>query len=145
MRLAVFRSRPRNRPNFLTRLEVEFVPAQAKALVRDSRGNPLHLCELIRGLASELDAERGLELDLDGLIAGRVSARTALAGSAFYTWESTRPLVQDVQLWISAPRRNFGWILIGDETAPQSAKRFASRESSDPLLRPLLEVTYSEP
>jgi tetratricopeptide (TPR) repeat protein len=44
--------------------------ARAKALVRDSGGNPLHLCELIRSHASDLDAE----LDLDVLIAGRVDA-----------------------------------------------------------------------
>ncbi|PRP95998.1 serine/threonine-protein kinase [Enhygromyxa salina] len=44
--------------------------ARAKALVRDSGGNPLHLCELIRSQDLELDAE----LDLDVLIAGRVEA-----------------------------------------------------------------------
>jgi hypothetical protein len=55
---------------------------------------------------------------------------------------STNHLVQDVRLWWSAPERNFGWILIGDETTPQTAKSFASRESPEPALRPVLEVTY---
>jgi hypothetical protein len=80
-----------------------------------------------------------------GQFAGRVSARSDVAGSAFYTWESTNHLVQDVRLWKSAPRRNFGWILIGDETTPQTSKSFASRENPDPALRPVLEVTYRMP
>ena len=54
-------------------------------------------------------------------------------------------MVQDVRLWNSAPQRNFGWILIGDETAPQTAKSFASREFPDPTLRPVLEVNYRTP
>jgi len=45
-----------------------------------------------------------------GHFVGRVSARLDVAGSGFYTWESTRHLVQDVRLWSSNPGRNFGWI-----------------------------------
>jgi hypothetical protein len=80
-----------------------------------------------------------------GQFSGRASARLDVAGSAFYTWESTHHLVQDVRLWTSASQRNFGWILIGDETTPQTAKSFASRENPDPALRPVLEVTYRTP
>jgi hypothetical protein len=80
-----------------------------------------------------------------GQFVGRSSARLDVAGSAFYTWESTNHLVQDVRLWKSAPQRNFGWILIGDETTPQTSKSFASRENPDPALRPVLEVTYRTP
>jgi len=80
-----------------------------------------------------------------GQFVGRASARLDVAGSAFYTWESTNHFVQDVRLWKSAPQRNFGWILIGDETTPQTAKSFASRENPDPALRPVLEVTYRAP
>jgi hypothetical protein len=80
-----------------------------------------------------------------GQFLGRDSAQLAVAGSAFYTWESTNHLVQDVRRWKSAPQRNFGWILIGDETTPQTAKSFASREHPDPVLRPVLEVTYRTP
>jgi hypothetical protein len=80
-----------------------------------------------------------------GQFVARDSARLEVAGSAFYTWECTNHLVEDVRLWKSAPRRNFGWIVIGDETAPQTAKNFASRENPDPALRPLLEVTYRTP
>ena len=80
-----------------------------------------------------------------GQFVGRASARLDLAGSAFYTWEDTNHLLHDVQLWNSAPQRNFGWVLIGDETTPQTAKSFASRENPDAALRPMLEVTYRTP
>jgi hypothetical protein len=80
-----------------------------------------------------------------GQFVGRDSTRLEVAGSAFYTWESTEHFVNDVRLWKAAPQRNFGWILIGDETEPTTAKRFASRENPDPALRPVLEVTYRLP
>lgn len=80
-----------------------------------------------------------------GHFIGRASAELVVAGSGFYTWVSTNHLVQDVRLWKSAPNRNFGWILIGDETTRQTAKSFASRESADPFFRPRLEVTYRLP
>ena len=80
-----------------------------------------------------------------GQFIGRASAESIVAGSGFYTWEGTNHLVQDVRLWKSAPKRNFGWILIGDETTRQTAKSFASREDPDPALRPILEVTYRMP
>jgi hypothetical protein len=53
--------------------------------------------------------------------------------------------VADTRIWIATPQKNFGWILLEDETAPQSVKSFASREEPDPSLRPVLEVTYSLP
>ncbi len=75
----------------------------------------------------------------------RASASRGVAASAFYTWEGSRKMVADVRLWLAAPHRNFGWILLGDETTPQTAKSFASREEPDPSLRPVLEVTYHLP
>ena len=80
-----------------------------------------------------------------GQFVGREGARLEVAGSGFYTWENTNQLVNDVRLWSSAPQRNFGWILIGDETTSTTAKSFASRENTDPALRPVLEVTYRTP
>ena len=62
-----------------------------------------------------------------------------------YTWESTVHLVQDVTLWGAFGGNNHGWILIGDEDEPQTAKSFASRENPDAALRPVLEITYHEP
>ncbi|MDX1388093.1 MAG: DNRLRE domain-containing protein [Acidobacteriota bacterium] len=77
-----------------------------------------------------------------GQFAGQPSATNEIAGPAAYTWESTRRLVRDVRRWKSSPRTNHGWILIGGETARNTAKRFASRENADPALRPVLEITY---
>lgn len=87
-----------------------------------------------------------------GRYVGRVSATqqvgTAgggndLAGS--YTWQSTDRLVDDVRRWLDRPEKNYGWILVGDESVPQTAKQFVSRESVNDAMRPMLEVTYSLP
>jgi hypothetical protein len=80
-----------------------------------------------------------------GQFVRRASASREVGASDFYTWESTRKMVADVRLWLAAPHRNFGWILIGDERTPQNAKSFASREEPDASLRPVLEVTYHLP
>jgi hypothetical protein len=80
-----------------------------------------------------------------GHFVARASASRDVAASDFYTWESTRKLLADVRQWLAVPQRNFGWILLGDETEPQTAKSFASREEPDPSLRPVLEVTYHLP
>jgi len=71
----------------------------------------------------------------------RTSAQAEVGGAGFYTWQDAG-LLRDVRFWNAAPDRNFGWILLGAESVVQSAKRFASREESDPALRPMLEVTY---
>lgn len=73
------------------------------------------------------------------------SAFEEVAESGAYTWGSTRKMTADVRLWLRAPQRNFGWILVGDETTPQNAKSFAAREEPDPVLRPVLEVRYRTP
>ena len=69
--------------------------ARAKALFRDSGGNPLHLCELLRAQVSELDAE----LDLDELIAGRLTTldaelRRALSFAALANGPIDRAVIQ---------------------------------------------------
>lgn len=61
----------------------------------------------------------------------------------FHTWQSTPALVADVQSWLDSPETNFGWLLTGELT-PASAKRFDSRENSNPQFRPLLEVVYRD-
>ena len=80
-----------------------------------------------------------------GHFVARASVSRDVAAPAFYTWESTPKMVADVRLWLAAPQRNFGWILLGDETTPQNVKSFASREELDPSLRPVLEVVYHLP
>ena len=80
-----------------------------------------------------------------GQFLGRASAELEVAASAAYTWGGTEQMRADVTLWAAAPERNFGWILVGDETAIQSSKSFASREHPDAALRPVLEITYRLP
>jgi hypothetical protein len=74
------------------------------------------------------------------------SAALEIGDTGVWTWRSadqaTLRMRADVILWAAAPHRNFGWILIGDETTSQSVKSFASREHADPALRPYLEITY---
>lgn len=70
-----------------------------------------------------------------------VSASQTVDAVGFYTW-SGPGLVADVQSWLDNPQGNFGWILIGNETAALTAKRFDSRENAETLFRPQLSVGY---
>lgn len=54
---------------------------------------------------------------------------TATSGSADIRWESAA-LITRVQQWLDQPSTNFGWIVIGNESAFHTAKGFGSRESS---------------
>ncbi|MDH3626687.1 MAG: DNRLRE domain-containing protein [Acidobacteriota bacterium] len=69
------------------------------------------------------------------------SASATLSIAALYSFQ-THELARDVRRWLVAPHRNFGWLLIGDESQPQTAKNLASRESADPSRRPVLEIRY---
>jgi hypothetical protein len=58
----------------------------------------------------------------------------------------TAAMTSDVQAWLDDPAKNFGWQLRGDELqAPPSARRWGSRESTDPAERPSLTITYIPP
>jgi hypothetical protein len=70
---------------------------------------------------------------------GQPSARVVVAGPGVYRFEGDG-LLRDVRFWARHPERNFGWILIGDETHGQTARAFASRENPASALRPLLEI-----
>jgi spore coat protein A len=65
-------------------------------------------------------------------------------GGGLYSW-SASGMVADVQAWLSSPTSSFGWILIGNETANQTAKRFDSRENGTLSSRPRLTITYTPP
>jgi hypothetical protein len=76
-----------------------------------------------------------------GQFAGEPSARLVVAGPGTYRFESAQ-LTRDVARWSRKPERNFGWILIGDETGRQNVRAFGSRENPDPAVRPVLEITF---
>ena len=48
-------------------------------------------------------------------------------------------MVADVQSWLDNPASNFGWLVLGDETAIATAKRFDTRESASP---PMLTIEF---
>ena len=54
-------------------------------------------------------------------------------------------LAADVQRWIQSPATNFGWILIGNESAPTTADRFDSRNNTTAGVGPTLTVVYAVP
>ena len=80
-----------------------------------------------------------------GHFVARQSAWTKVEASGFYTWQNSHILLADVRLWQHAPQRNFGWLLVGNEDASQSVKRFASRESPTSEFRPALTIHYRLP
>jgi hypothetical protein len=71
------------------------------------------------------------------------SASTVVDGVASYIWTSAE-LANDVQQWFNAPASNFGWLLRAN-AGGASAKRFASRESADPMARPRLTIEFTPP
>ncbi|MGE0478923.1 MAG: DNRLRE domain-containing protein [Phycisphaerae bacterium] len=71
------------------------------------------------------------------------SAAIGVVGNGFYIWGVGGELVADVQNWLGAPAGNFGWLLRGGEEFDTTAKRFDSREHSDPSVRPVLFVEYT--
>ena len=70
------------------------------------------------------------------------SASTPVGGVGTWTWSGTSLLVSDVQFWLDTPSDNFGWILIGNEGSPATAKRFGSRHTFPTTARPRLRVEY---
>lgn len=68
------------------------------------------------------------------------SGSTEVAGRGTYNWSSPG-IVSDIQSWLNNGD-NFGWILIGDEDTPRTAKRFASRTNDDETSRPTLTIQF---
>lgn len=62
-----------------------------------------------------------------------------------HVWGSTPEMIADVQAWVDDPATNFGWLMRGDESSMNTAKRFASREAIDPAIRPALVVEFTPP
>ena len=70
------------------------------------------------------------------------SATSSVGNSGTTASWSSPTLIADVQGWVNNPESNFGWILIGDESAARTARRFGSREGG---AAPVLDVTFTEP
>ena len=80
-----------------------------------------------------------------GDFARKASAIQAVDDGERYRWGSTPKMVKDVKRWLKSPEENFGWVLIGNESAPKTAKRFSSRENGDESAQPQLAVSYKLP
>lgn len=74
-----------------------------------------------------------------------VADATALVGMGDPAWGPTSAMVARVQGWLDQPGTNFGWIVIGNETAATTAKRFDSREIIPVATRPTLTVDFIAP
>ena len=69
------------------------------------------------------------------------SASVSIGSTGFFTWSSPA-LVADVQQWVDTPASNFGWLVRGDESGGESAKRFDSKDHPDPTVHPRLLVLF---
>jgi hypothetical protein len=70
-----------------------------------------------------------------------VASQTVGSALGDYDWSSTATSVADVQGWLDNPSQNFGWILIGNEGADGTAKRFNSGDNSTG--QPMLLLDYT--
>jgi len=77
-----------------------------------------------------------------GDFSGTVSASQSVGAIGQYVWSSAQ-MVADVQSWLGSPSTNFGWLVKGDESSSATAKRFDSRENTDPTFWPVLTVMYA--
>lgn len=77
-----------------------------------------------------------------GDFATTASATAAVAAIGDYEWRSPT-LLADVQGWQANPTTNFGWLLMGDESASGTAKRFDSHENPTAANRPQLTIVYT--
>ena len=74
-----------------------------------------------------------------GDFVGVPSAVTLVNAEGIYNWSSPG-MVDDIKFWITNGAANFGWIVIGDESVVQTAKRFNSRTSGTP---PVLTISFT--
>ncbi len=79
-----------------------------------------------------------------GDFASEISAKEMVGDVGTYIWnsDSNPAMVQDVQEWLDSPSSNFGWLLLGNETASGTVKAFTSRHSTDASLQPQLSVSF---
>jgi hypothetical protein len=70
------------------------------------------------------------------------SASQVVGDVGTYEWFGG-DLIADVQAWLDRSVSNYGWMIIGNESAG-SNKSFDSRNSANAVLRPTLEITYEE-
>jgi hypothetical protein len=70
------------------------------------------------------------------------SASLLVGEAGLYAWTGLG-LTADVQSWLRQPGTDFGWLIQGEETDLNTARRFDSRENEVAAHRPLLTIFYS--
>jgi hypothetical protein len=71
------------------------------------------------------------------------SAAQTVNDVGIYEWSGAR-LAADIQGWLDSPKKNFGWILLDDESQAATAKVFDSRHSPvQGAHAPQLTVTFT--
>ena len=70
------------------------------------------------------------------------SASLGITGTGTYAWTSAT-MILDVQGWLATPASNFGWLIRGDESIDETAKRLNTRENGTTSTRPMLIVDYT--
>lgn len=79
-----------------------------------------------------------------GFFDGSDSASTIVGGNGLYSWSSAA-LAADAQSFLDSGATNFGWLLRGNEQSSGTSKRFATREESIAMNRPMLTLEYIVP
>ena len=69
------------------------------------------------------------------------TASLLVDGVGEYRWDDEK-MVEDVNTWVDDSATNHGWLLLGDESASFSAKRFVSSNSEDIAKIPTLIIRY---
>ncbi|HET6566054.1 MAG TPA: hypothetical protein VFG52_11620 [Xanthomonadales bacterium] len=81
-----------------------------------------------------------------GVFAPSASA-SATVGLALqdYGWNCSPAMVADLQDWLDNPGTNSGWVLLGNEDAGGSVRRFNSVNNAEAGSRPRLRLIYQSP
>jgi hypothetical protein len=83
--------------------------------------------------------------DFDAVVSSTANVGQVASGSSLTVNWLGAGIQGDVQEWVDHPNANFGWILIGDETGVNNARRFATAENVTVSLRPVLTVNFTVP
>jgi hypothetical protein len=84
--------------------------------------------------------------NLGGDFAAEVSSEATMPVIGPVSFQKTIRLIADVQDWLDGRLPNHGWIVLGDESGPGTARRLDSRQNTSPTgVVPRLRVTFAAP
>lgn len=80
--------------------------------------------------------------DFDQAASASTLVGIAITKPVPFNWGPSAAMIRDLNHWLHSPNENHGWLLKGDESGVMTARRFDSRENSEPEYRPVLYVEY---